>query len=493
MWFPRKAPFAVRQVKGDLLLHDRGSNTVHRLNSVAAVIWQLCDGTKDRSAIASEVAAIFGKSKAEVAADVDEILLRFIEGGLVRSSAGTREADLLLRCVKVAIGSESSDDLGRQLATNVDWVYLEQTAFHHGVMPLLYRALCSIGQDTVPPDVMRRLESEYNVNTDRNRFLLRELLELLALFEANDIPAVPFKGPSLAVLLYGDVGLRQFGDLDILVPGDRVARAKELLTRRGCRFRRFSEDSVQAEYDNQGATVTVDLQSDFAPKRFCFPMNLEQFWARIKRVSLAGTTVLQPAPVDQVRMLSAHAAKHCWSRLQWITDMAVFIRRNETTLNWREAVEEAEEAGGARLLLLGTRIASDVLATPVPAELLSGIEADSAVAPLATELRQRLFAPVKDPDSIRGSYGVLDGALLYVRSRERFRDKLPYVGHLLGHFARTVRPNDHDRAAIALPWYVSFLYYVVRPIRLAAKHWLELVQRVHYLPGITGDDRSDGR
>jgi len=50
-----------------------------------------------------------------------------------------------------------------------------------------------------------------------NFFLTKELLELLTLFEAHCIPASPYKGPALAIMAYGNLALRQFSDLNILV------------------------------------------------------------------------------------------------------------------------------------------------------------------------------------------------------------------------------------------------------------------------------------
>ena len=81
---PLKARIVGREIGGDLILHDDRGGSVHRLNSVAALIWQLCDGTRDSSAIASEVAALFEKSPADVAQDVDEILGRFTKSGLIQ-------------------------------------------------------------------------------------------------------------------------------------------------------------------------------------------------------------------------------------------------------------------------------------------------------------------------------------------------------------------------------------------------------------------------
>jgi hypothetical protein len=483
MRFPIKASFAIRQVDGDFILHDRRSDTVHRLNSVAAVIWQLCDGTRDPSAIVSEVALIFGKSRSEIGPDVEEILARFMDAGLVHSSAATPELDVLLRCVETAIGSPRSERIATSFGTDLDWVHIERTAFQHGVMPLLYKGLRQ--QADVPVDVLQRLEQSFSVNAELNRFLFRELLGLLALFDANDVPAVPIKGPTLALSLYDDVALRQFGDLDILVPPDRVARAKTLLEARGCRFRLSGEASVLAEYDSESRTVGVDLHWAFGPKRRAVPIDLDEFWARTVRVSVGSTSMLQPSPEDQVRILTAHGAKHCWSKLRWIADMAACMCRHRDTVNWEKLIGESRQSGGERLILLGARLASDVLGTAVPVGLAPAMQADAAASALATELRLRLFAPEKHCDSVRGSYGAIEGGLLYVKARERVQDRLPYLWHVLGHpFRRLVSlvtPNYRDEAVVALPRGVAFLYYLVRPARLTADYWAGFLQRFHYL------------
>jgi hypothetical protein len=80
---PQKASLAVRDVDGDFILHDDRSGSVHRLNSVAAVIWQLCDGSREPGEIATEVAGVFGQPVAEVSHDVDAILTRFADTGLI--------------------------------------------------------------------------------------------------------------------------------------------------------------------------------------------------------------------------------------------------------------------------------------------------------------------------------------------------------------------------------------------------------------------------
>jgi hypothetical protein len=58
-----------------------------------------------------------------------------------------------------------------------------------------------------------------------------------------------------------------------------------------------------------------------------------------------------------------------------------------------------------------------------------------------------------------------EGFVFHTRVRDCFRDKLRYP--LLGV---TMRPALADRQFVQLPRQLAFLYYVIRPIRLAVKY-----------------------
>ena len=233
---------------------------MHRLNSVAAIIWQLCDGTRDRPAISAEIAAIFGKSPSDVAGDVDEILARFIDAGLVHSSSALPEIDLLLRCVQTAIGNERPGGIRTQLSNNIDWIFIEQTAVQHGVLPLVYRGLREIQQNDVPSDVLERLEHSFSVNAERNRFLFQEPCAAGPLRRMT--PGRAMLDPR-SLALHGDVALRQIGDLDLSSPrSSRVAKkvprptAVASATERG--QRRRIRRPVWLRRDHQWARTEVE-------------------------------------------------------------------------------------------------------------------------------------------------------------------------------------------------------------------------------------------
>jgi hypothetical protein len=466
--FPLKAPLIAWEIDGDLVLFDKSSGSTHRLNSVARLIWQLCDGTREPAVIATEVAALFGKSAADVSRDVNDVLAQFKDVGLILSPHGAgRETELLLRSVRTAIGSRSPEPIGD--LDGVDWNALVHIALSHGVLPLLYESFRDHWRDDVPPIVFDRLESQYRVNADVNRFLLRELLELLGLFKAHRIPAVTLRGPILAITLYGNLAARQSGDLDIFVPPDAAARAMDLLKARGYELRGRRATDVLAIRAGAPSDITVDLQWALARAIFRFPITLEQIWGRLITVPVADTPVWQPAPDDEALILCAHASKHCWSALIWVADVARFVRVHQTSLDWRRLLERADRVGAERQLLLGLRLAHDMLGADVPAEALRRMDADSSVKSLAAEVRQQLFVSVEQPTH-QGSWGVVRGGLLYIRTKEHLADRLPYTVELLKHPFRRLRelitPNLHDRAFVRLPESVAFLYYVVRPVRL---------------------------
>jgi hypothetical protein len=93
----------------------------------------------------------------------------------------------------------------------------------------VYRALPAVCPGEIPPAVMNRFRSFCHNNTARALVLASELSRILNGFESCGIPAYPFKGPALSVILYGDPARRQSKDLDILVPKEKVRKAIDCL------------------------------------------------------------------------------------------------------------------------------------------------------------------------------------------------------------------------------------------------------------------------
>ena len=124
-------------------------------------------------------------------------------------------------------------DYARTGAGDVDWEYLFQLARRHSVVPLVYVQLQQHASDLVPQQFLNKLKKHYFENSARNTLLTAELCRLINLFRDEGIEAIPYKGPVLALFAYGNLALRRFVDLDVIVKKSDVLKAREILLTSG--------------------------------------------------------------------------------------------------------------------------------------------------------------------------------------------------------------------------------------------------------------------
>jgi hypothetical protein len=379
------------------------------------------------------------------------------------------EDDLLLCCSRTELDSERAEKIRVLLQKEINWSYLIETALRHGLMPLLYRNLKSICPDAVPEAVLDQLRQYFLANAARNFFLTEELLNLLHLFEGHGIPAIPYKGPALAASIYGDLTLRQVSDLDILIRKEDMLEARDLLVPLGYRPQ-FQLTHAQAaayqrsQYEfllirNKGR-LTVELKWEIVDRFFSFPMDYECLWGRLKPISLDGKEVLTFSPEDLLLILCVHGAKHLWTNLIWVCDVAELVHLYRG-LDWEWVMKQASTVGGQRMLFLGLFLARSLLDAPLPEEIRKQVEAEPMVKRLAKQVEQRLC---QESDGLTGLW---ETSLFHLKARERLKDRICYCSRL----AMSTTPGDWTFQS--LPDSLLPLYYLIRPIRLAAKYGLK--------------------
>src|SRR5215467_2855057 len=133
-----------------------------------------------------------------------------------QSQAGfLREFELLFACCQPTPDSER---ISRALVATLSWEAVLRLADHHRVLPALYKALYS--RDDVPGSIQSALQARFQSNSVKALRFSAELVRLVDAFRKGGIKVLAHKGPVLAQFLYGDIALRQYGDLDLLVrPG----------------------------------------------------------------------------------------------------------------------------------------------------------------------------------------------------------------------------------------------------------------------------------
>ncbi|SJM90415.1 nucleotidyltransferase family protein [Crenothrix polyspora] len=112
-----------------------------------------------------------------------------------------------------------------------DWQAIVQVASRHYVTPSLYTLCKTKGLlPQLPGELQDYLEGIYQLNLERNLGLKAQALETIALLNQIGIEPILLKGiASLMDDLYPDLGMRVLGDIDILVPPERLDEAVALL------------------------------------------------------------------------------------------------------------------------------------------------------------------------------------------------------------------------------------------------------------------------
>ena len=359
--------------------------------------------------------------------------------------------DLLCRCA-VAPGEASG---------LTDPKLPPKTARRHGLLPLALHNC----RDAFTKKELNDIETELRESSARGLHLAGELARLMGVFQNAGIKAAPYKGPVLAAEAYGNLALRGYCDLDVLIDRNDLEKAEKALLREsytseltleGREREAWLNENCELNLNSADGLCHVELHWAPLPPRFGTTFDLKGILGRLRTVSVSGKAIPSLAPEDMLLVLCAHGFKHFWTRLFWIADLALLLRAHPN-LDWSVAFERAGQWRCRRMLLLGVELARRLLNTPVPEMALKKIEADSAVSRLASQSEAWLQA------DWNASRSRCKEARYALSGGERFRDRRPMWRYLIH---RTFAPNERDRAAVRLPGFLSFLYWLVRPFRL---------------------------
>lgn len=384
------------------------------------------------------------------------------------------ESELILNCSETAASSQRTERILQILEKPLDWKYILHTAGRNGVLPLLSWNLLRSFPDSVPDEILSQLSALRQTQTFRNLFLTRKLIEIVETLAAEHIPVLPFKGTTLAQQAYGDLSLRQYCDLDILVQPKHFDKAVALfcsigytplsttswLQKKGLFFTR-KKDVVLVSSDGQ---VRVELHWKLSGSHFALPVEINQLWDRLETVNIGGYDLLALPFHDLIVYLCLHGSRHGWERLCWVSDLHELILTTEKSganIDWGMVRSHAKELGCEKILDLGLFLTNYFFDFETGYPCNNRINNDESFRKIAEKVKSKIFAKIASGDQIGEWY--LYHLALKERRSDRFRLHIVY---LLWYAKLAFRPNALDQAVFHLPSLFYPLYYILRPIRL---------------------------
>ena len=130
----------------------------------------------------------------------------------------TAEEKLLISLCRLDFSEEQKSEIRDLMNEIKDWDHFVKLANEHGIVALLWYNITETNNDKhIPPEFLKIFRIAYLKNLTRNTYLYDQLAKILELIKDKDIKVVLLKGMALEKTIYGNQGLRQMTDIDILV------------------------------------------------------------------------------------------------------------------------------------------------------------------------------------------------------------------------------------------------------------------------------------
>lgn len=368
---------------------------------------------------------------------------------------------------------EPGPELRELLRQDVDWEYLFAAAGNHGLIPLLHKHLHSFAADLTPIQILSRLKLQSVGNLQNVLHLLGKQLKIQTLFHKHEVPIAIFKGSVLAQMAYGELSLRQAGDIDVLISRAHFHDARHLLESLGyqmwpalttTQLNSHLASRCEIQFVRDDWFTIVDLHWGLAPKTFVFKMETNELLSRLQPVTVGGTEIKTLATEDLIVYLAMHGAKHLWRAVEWITSLGELIRAADS-IAWETVIQRAADAHATRMLALGLRLVDQISDLEIPATVLRTIDAEASMKRMAQQIISQIF-------TLWGARVSTETNLNNLKIMDRKRDALLSAARAI------FVPTISDWSALNLPPSLHSLYYAYRPLRLSKNYSASLWRKL---------------
>jgi hypothetical protein len=263
------------------------------------------------------------------------------------------------------------------------------------------------------------------------------------------------------LLAYGDLGVKQSWDIDLLVSPDHAAAGRGLLERLGYvlqrpvlddrEFERFVPFANECVFFNAQLGTSVELHWRLAQNESLL-VGID-VRSPSQEVEFGGGKVRTLADAPLFLFLCAHGAVHGWSRLKWLADLAAFLTRRDQA-EIETLYGEALQLGGGRTAAAALLLCNGLLGLTLSPDFVRVLRSDRSAVAL-----EHLALRCIGYDGGGSEFGPYSRTgLRLTLSQFTLRPGRPYFSSAL----RMWWNSSIDRARIALPPPLIFLHHVIR-------------------------------
>ncbi len=374
----------------------------------------------------------------------------------------TPEQELLLWSIRV--DHTKDQRIEEILKAGVDWNYVQETAIQHGIIPLLYKRLKEEMSDFVPPQELEELRTIFMANAVQNLRMTQQLIKVLDLLADAGIEAIPFKGPALAVQAYGDLSMRSFCDLDILIHERDFDRMYSVLCNAGFEPKYLIDNKskrklaiINNNFTFLDGEISIDIHWRIVERWLGLPIYTHQLFENSVVIFLDEQKFKTLKPEDVLILTCIHGMKHYWKELRWLADLSHLMTYNQN-VQWSEFLNRIEELHAKRIFNLGLLLAIEHGGIRYYPKNVNLQFPNNSIDSLVKEIQTNFF------NSPRVSLFFFTPPFYYIKLRERIRDQVNFV--IFNFIDNFLTPNSNDFKTFQLPEVLFPAYFLIRHIRI---------------------------
>ena len=373
------------------------------------------------------------------------------------------ELTFILKCIQNKVNAKEKTRIKSLANSNLNWDLVFEIAIKQRVLPILYKKIQTIIPGIVPDRIFTKFKNAYFNNTTRNLYLLSFLISCINILEKNNIKVLPFKGIVLAQDIYGDIALRSFSDIDILVNKENASKAWSLLLNNQFKPQLTLTEDQKKKYilseDHiafSKGKMHIELHWEMSGLYLSNPLTFEHVEKRLTTVHLHNKTISNLSPEDLLVYLCIHGTKHGWEYIEQVLSIAELIRINKD-IDWNYVEKLVQTLHCKKMYSIGIFLSWKIFKAPLPEYRINELKNDQRVIKLSRQAALSMF------ENITGSkikYKINRFSLFHLMVRDSFTDMLRYGLRLI------FRPTDKEWFYFPVPGSLSFLHYFLRPYRL---------------------------
>jgi hypothetical protein len=316
----------------------------------------------------------------------------------------------------------------------------------------------------VPSQIAEKIDAQARALVQQNLALAAETVRVQRLFVEANLPVLFLKGTSLAILAYGNLGLRESKDIDLFVPAESLSAAIALIECAG--YRRSEPPATITDAQMQ---LLLPLRKDFVYVHERHRAEIELHWRLLSNPHFMDeTTVLKSSRIvpittmdglrtlgtdDLFAYLCAHGGRHWWYQLKWLADVSALLSA-ATNEGVEQLYSAAEIRGVGKATAQAILLCHRLLKTRVPDELVTTLDRHASVRWLEATALKAMNARGGELEPNKLLFGTTRGS---ISSFLLGRDRRYWLAEL-----KSLLICQTDILMLGLPKYLQFLYPFLR-------------------------------